>query len=177
MAYLPCDSYALCGISRSFPLLFPNERQVAHALLTRPPLIRPRRGFTVRLECVMHAASVHPEPGSNSRIIVYPIRSRGLDIYQSELSLALLLLLFVFRNQRVALLYNSSVVRFSRTVCSTRGFLGERAPIISQRTSVVNTFFEKNVNKFQRCFLSLFSQFCIIPHDLFDAYRIERYLI
>ena len=23
--------------------------------------------FTVRLECVMHAASVHPEPGSNSR--------------------------------------------------------------------------------------------------------------
>ena len=56
----------LCGISTSFPVLSPNRRQVAHALLTRPPLIRTRRFFTVRLECVMHAASVHPEPGSNS---------------------------------------------------------------------------------------------------------------
>ena len=56
----------LCGISTSFPVLSPNRRQVAHALLTRPPLFHPRRDFTVRLECVMHAASVHPEPGSNS---------------------------------------------------------------------------------------------------------------
>ena len=55
-----------CGISTSFPVLSPTVWQVAHALLTRPPLIRPRRDFTVRLECVMHAASVHPEPGSNS---------------------------------------------------------------------------------------------------------------
>ena len=49
------------------------QRQVAHALLTRPPLSYPdasRRinlNNSVRLECVMHAASVHPEPGSNSR--------------------------------------------------------------------------------------------------------------
>ena len=56
-----------CGISTSFPVLSPIRRQVAHALLTRPPLFRFRRSFTVRLECVMHAASVHPEPGSNSR--------------------------------------------------------------------------------------------------------------
>ena len=27
-----------CGISTSFPVLFPTERKVAHALLTRPPL-------------------------------------------------------------------------------------------------------------------------------------------
>ena len=56
----------LCGISTSFPVLSPIRRQVAHALLTRPPLFHSRRNFTVRLECVMHAASVHPEPGSNS---------------------------------------------------------------------------------------------------------------
>ena len=55
-----------CGISTSFPVLSPTVWQVAHALLTRPPLLRTRRYFTVRLECVMHAASVHPEPGSNS---------------------------------------------------------------------------------------------------------------
>ena len=66
LAYRTCDQYASCGISTSFPVLSPTVWQVAHALLTRPPLIRPRRDFTVRLECVMHAASVHPEPGSNS---------------------------------------------------------------------------------------------------------------
>ena len=58
----------LCGISTSFPVLSPIRRQVAHALLTRPPLIRFRRSFTVRLACVRHAASVHPEPGSNSHV-------------------------------------------------------------------------------------------------------------
>ncbi len=30
----------LCGISSRFQLLSPTERQVAHVLLTRPPLIR-----------------------------------------------------------------------------------------------------------------------------------------
>ena len=47
--------------------------QVIHALLTRPPLriTTSARGFqkqfSVRLACVKHAASVHPEPGSNSQ--------------------------------------------------------------------------------------------------------------
>ena len=47
-------------------------RQVTHALLTRPPLGLNQicRSFNeiipVRLACVKHAASVHPEPGSNS---------------------------------------------------------------------------------------------------------------
>ena len=46
--------------------------QVTHALLTRPPLtsIVVLRRFcpwsSVRLACVKHAASVRPEPGSNS---------------------------------------------------------------------------------------------------------------
>ena len=63
----------LCGISSRFQLLSPCVRQVAHALLTRPPLSHnrlPPEGFCllcfVRLACVRHAASVHPEPGSNS---------------------------------------------------------------------------------------------------------------
>ena len=50
-------------------------RQVTHALLTRPPLsqitLLPERiqvKCFARLACVRHAASVHPEPGSNSRI-------------------------------------------------------------------------------------------------------------
>ena len=54
----------LCGISRSFLLLSPAQGQVTYVLLTRSPLIFRRR--FVRLACIRHAASVHPEPGSNS---------------------------------------------------------------------------------------------------------------
>ena len=63
----------LWGISVRFQTLSLMQRQVAHALLTRPPLSclnasrRINSNNSVRLECVMHAASVHPEPGSNSR--------------------------------------------------------------------------------------------------------------
>ena len=68
MAERPCDLSALCGISNCFRLLFHTQRQVAYALLTRPPLAVFLR--LVRLECVRHAASVHPEPGSNSLVII-----------------------------------------------------------------------------------------------------------
>ena len=37
-------------------------------LLTRPPLSYPRRNNSARLACIRHAASVRPEPGSNSPI-------------------------------------------------------------------------------------------------------------
>ena len=63
----------LCGIISRFQLLSPCMGQVIHALLTRPPLriaISTRgfqKQFSVRLACVKHAASVHPEPGSNSQ--------------------------------------------------------------------------------------------------------------
>ena len=36
-----CPPVTLCGISNSFPLLSPCARQIAHALLTRPPLSFP----------------------------------------------------------------------------------------------------------------------------------------
>ena len=35
-----CENDASCGISSRFQLLFPSHRQVAHALLTRPPLFQ-----------------------------------------------------------------------------------------------------------------------------------------
>ena len=70
----------LCGISSRFRLLSPCMRQVTHALLTRPPLSHanfnpegnPIACF-VRLACVKHAASVHPEPGSNSQIKMFDL--------------------------------------------------------------------------------------------------------
>src|SRR5438067_9117195 len=58
-----------CGISTGFPVLSPTRRQVAHVLLTRSPLGTPLpcgRRALARLACVRRAASVNPEPGSNS---------------------------------------------------------------------------------------------------------------
>ena len=40
-----CGTVILCGISICFQMLSPSERQVAHALLTRPPLTRPPKGL------------------------------------------------------------------------------------------------------------------------------------
>jgi hypothetical protein len=54
------------GIRPSFPGLSQSQGQVTHVLLTRSPLIPQQAGIIVRLACVKHAASVHPEPGSNS---------------------------------------------------------------------------------------------------------------
>ena len=67
----------LLGIILSFLRLSPSLRQVTHVLLTRSPLIhlfsfrRNQMSFIVRLACVMHAASVYPEPGSNSHENLY----------------------------------------------------------------------------------------------------------
>ena len=56
----------VCGISSPFGLLFPTSGQVTYVLRTHSPLSRPLRADCVRLACLKHAASVHPEPGSNS---------------------------------------------------------------------------------------------------------------
>src|SRR5687767_6180370 len=63
------------GISTGFPVLSQTSGQVAHVLLTRSPLGLHQYCYWMdpaRLACVKHAASVRPEPGSNS-----PSRSLG----------------------------------------------------------------------------------------------------
>ena len=68
-------------------------RQVTHALLTRPPLscfksIRKlHQSSSVRLACVRHAASVHPEPGSNSLKIVFKEPKFLKSTLESDVSL------------------------------------------------------------------------------------------
>ena len=66
----PCEALTTFGISTPFGMLSPSQRQVAYALLTRLPLGFQKQAFNslVRLACVKHAASVRPEPGSNSPI-------------------------------------------------------------------------------------------------------------
>ena len=61
------------GISRRFHRLSPGNGHVAHALRTLPPVaartLLPRAA--PRLACVKPAASVHPEPGSNSSLYIH----------------------------------------------------------------------------------------------------------
>lgn len=56
------------GITTRFQELFRSMGQVRHALLTRSPLSPQVQAPVdpVRLACVKHAASVRPEPESNS---------------------------------------------------------------------------------------------------------------
>ena len=56
-----CPPRTSPGITRGFPRLCPALGLVAAVLLTLAP--RPLRG--VRLACLIHAANVHSEPGSN----------------------------------------------------------------------------------------------------------------
>ena len=70
------------SISTGFPVLSQSSGQVAHVLLTRSPLGLHRcchRMDLVRLACIKHAASVRPEPGSNSpsRLLHQPRRARA----------------------------------------------------------------------------------------------------
>ena len=64
----PLTPWNTWGISSSFPELSPTLGQVTNVLLTRSPLghLRTNTKGLVRLACVRHTASVHPEPGSNS---------------------------------------------------------------------------------------------------------------
>ena len=61
----------LSGISSRFQLLSQADGQIAYVLLTRSPLPVKKQAplQSVRLACIRHAASVHPEPGSNSPFV------------------------------------------------------------------------------------------------------------
>ena len=76
MTIEPCDPTVTCGISTPLGVLSPASGQVSHALLTRSPLYS--RGcplFRVRLACLIHAANVRSEPGSNSPKVLTSRRS------------------------------------------------------------------------------------------------------
>ena len=82
------QSHLPSGISRRFHRLSPGNGHVAHALRTLPPVaarvLLPRAA--PRLACVKPAASVHPEPGSNSSLYItqFPVRPRQLIPYKKS---------------------------------------------------------------------------------------------
>ncbi len=68
----PTWATSLYGITPRFRGLPPTSGQVGHVFLTRPPRETPE-GIPVRLACIRHAASVDPEPGSNSPPLPGPV--------------------------------------------------------------------------------------------------------
>ena len=80
--------------NRPFGRLSPCGGQVAYALLTRPPLAANvlLHRDAARLACVRPAASVYPEPGSNSslyKIVLIFRLYQGYKVYVLVLRLVL----------------------------------------------------------------------------------------
>ena len=79
----PTDRQAhgeLPRVSAGYP---PPVGQVAHVFLTRPPR-KPSEDDPVRLACIRHAASVDPEPGSNSPpkcFLHHPVRVMAICFF------------------------------------------------------------------------------------------------
>ena len=122
MASKTCEFNALCGISSRFQLLSPCVRQVIHALLTRPPLshrtIIPEGNQVkcfVRLACVKHAASVHPEPGSNSHKKFFPFQNQLANFNHSLIPNQKLT--FLFSRYSSNLTASSSIFLITREYC------------------------------------------------------------
>jgi hypothetical protein len=65
----------LSGITHSFPWLFRSQGHVTYALLPRSPL-SPLR-VLARLACLIHAANVHSEPGSNPSWCMPPATTKS----------------------------------------------------------------------------------------------------
>ena len=86
----------LCSIRHRFQCLSSWYGQVAHVLRTLPPVaarvLLPRAA--PRLACVKPAASVHPEPGSNSSLYISYITKLDLTIrFSKKLTLSFILFL------------------------------------------------------------------------------------
>ena len=79
------------GISSPFELLSQTSGQVTNALLTRSPLghLRTNTKGLVRLACIRHAASVHPEPGSNSPQKIFTLASVDYGFFTESTELLL----------------------------------------------------------------------------------------
>ena len=133
----------LSGFSIRFQKLSRAHGQVTYVLLTRSPLDSIEQALLppVRLACIRHAASVHPEPGSNS----------PFDLALRCVSDIFLFCLFVCFEIDVSFVLVSCSVfkdRFAPQQCSS---------IISNTSSLVNYFFYFFLPFFLHLFLYAFS--------------------
>ena len=150
-----CAYAVLAVISNCYPPVWgrlptrysPVRRSVKSDSIRKLPLI-----CFARLACVKHAASVHPEPGSNSLVIVCPVKINSSCLIfpvllgfvlnssrtQGRISFAFVLWIF-----RVCVLFNLQFSRFCAVV-----FLGDSLFSISRCFRFVNNFFQVFSNFF-----------------------------
>ena len=95
----PCH---LSGFSRRFHLLSRAHGQIPYVLLTRSPLTSNEQAHlpSVRLACIRHAASVHPEPGSNSPFDLALTLSSVFFLFLESFSIRVWIDVFLFSFQR-----------------------------------------------------------------------------
>ena len=125
------------GISRRFHRLSPGNGHVAHALRTLPPVaarILLSRAAP-RLACVKPAASVHPEPGSNSSLYIHFISQFDPDN------------LFIFPKKRI-----NALIFVLGTCCTNLSILSMNFPVISETGCKDSDFFVPS-----KLFLTFFS--------------------
>ena len=147
-------------------------RQVTHALLTRPPLSHKifiseenQIECFVRLACVKHAASVHPEPGSNSHVksfflpeLIWQLIRNNVLIYCFKVAS----LIEAFLN------YSQNLSRFF-TVQLSRFFVLS----LSATTSILYQMFDR----LSTTFLIYFFAFIAIRIDFCRASRVSLIII
>ena len=128
---MSCDFGSLCGFSVHFYTVSPCIGQVTHAFLTRPPLSpqSPHRSAltpsSARLACVKRAASVHPEPGSNSLVCSFSFSPLPLSRFPRitvSLSSSFEVLDFGFPFLRLSLGRLRTLFPFPRLRCYTVRF-------------------------------------------------------
>ena len=110
----PCAHAVLAPISKCYPLYTAGCPRVTHPSATRMGITR-FHPIPVRLACVKHAASVHPEPGSNSRILLPSDLLTAFGPEQAWLLPYPFLLSFLFRSLNLLLNFQGCItVRLSR---------------------------------------------------------------
>ena len=138
-----------------FPDVIPHTR-AGCSRVTHPSATDPPEGFTVRLECVMHAASVHPEPGSNSRNHSILTSAKRIKSISSLIALSLLFLelysLSELSRYSIALTCFILISYCSIFKDHLRHLFCDSLIIVSQRKPFVNTFF--------KTFLEISAFFC-----------------
>ena len=167
-----CPRVVSCGISTCFQVLSPCMGQIVHALLTRPPLEsylpsrRTSNKIPVRLACVKHAASVRPEPGSNSDVQSFsmslPSTSHSPKQLASVRNTA-------FYSQLLTVLFALSLfaVSFSRIALPHFRFF----PVA---TMVIIAIASNSVKRFWQLHLDITQNYDILSHKKFIY---ERYTV
>ena len=160
----------LCGISSRFQLLSPCVRQVIHALLTRPPLshrtINPEGDQVkcfVRLACVKHAASVHPEPGSNSHKKFFPFQNQLANFNHSLIPNPKLT--FLFSRYSSNLTASSSIFLITREYCFRLLWLSSLLCSLELISMRITSLFSMNLSRLFHC--SVIKVLCSLPFSNF----------